>query len=87
MRTFTVAAAMAVVLLAGPAYSQGRSSQGAGGQQEGTKTPMQLIEEQKQRELAEVERQYERRTKRPDADAKSDPWRTMRSVDSPQQKR
>ena len=86
MRTFTVAAAM-IVLLAGPAYSQGRSSQGAGGQHEGTKTPMQLIDEQKQRELAEVERQYERRAKRPDGDTKNDPWRTMRSVDSPQQKR
>jgi Flp pilus assembly protein TadD len=86
MRTFAVAAAM-VVLLAGPAYSQGRSSQGASGQPAAAKTPMQLIDEQKQRDLAEVERQYERRAKRPDTDAKSDPWRTMRSVDPPQQKR
>jgi hypothetical protein len=80
MRTFTITATL-LVLLAGPAYSQG-----AGGK-ESAKTPLQLIDEQKARDAAEIERQYERRAKRPDADAKNDPWRNMRAADSPQPKR
>jgi hypothetical protein len=82
MRVFIVAAAT-VVLLAGPApaYSQAGSGPPA------TKTPMQLIDEQKARDAAEVERQYERRQKRPDADAKNDPWRNMRATDPPPPRR
>jgi hypothetical protein len=80
MRVLTRAAAM-VVLLTGPAHAQGTQSQPP------PKTPMQLIDDQRQRELADVERQYERRAKTPDSDAKNDPWRTMRSVQPPAQKR
>ena len=80
IRTFTAAAAL--VLLAGPAFSQG-----AGGKESASKTPMQIIDEQKARDAAEIERQYERRAKRPDADVKNDPWRNMRAADSPQPKR
>jgi gas vesicle protein len=80
MRAFAIVAAT-TVLLAGPAYAQSTQSQPA------AKTPMQLIDEQKEREKADIERQYDQRQKRPDADVKSDPWRTMRSVDSPTPKR
>jgi hypothetical protein len=82
MRAFTLAAAIAV-LLAGPAYAQ-RGDKGDNAPAQ--KTPMQLIDEQKQRDAAEIERQYERRAKRPDADVKSDPWRNMRGAETPQQK-
>jgi hypothetical protein len=82
MRAFTIAAATAV-LLAAPAYAQRGEK---GDNTPAAKTPMQLIDEQKQREAAEIERQYERRARQPDADAKSDPWRNMRAADTPQPK-
>jgi hypothetical protein len=80
MKAFAIAAAT-TVLLAGPADAQRTQSQPA------AKTPMQLIDEQKDREKADIERQYEQRARRPDSDLKSDPWRTMRSVDSPAPRR
>jgi hypothetical protein len=82
MRAFTLAAVIAV-LLAAPAHAQ-RSEKGDNAPPQ--KTPMQLIDEQKQREAAEIERQYDRRAKRPDSDVKSDPWRNMRAADTPPQK-
>jgi|RhiMetdeSRZDD1v2_1073273.scaffolds.fasta_scaffold00327_30 hypothetical protein len=82
MRAFTLAAAIAVVLAA-PAYAQ-RGQKGDDAAP--AKTPMQMIDELKQRDAAEIERQYDRRAKRPDSDVKADPWHNIRATGTPQQK-
>ena len=77
MRTLAVTAAM-IAVLAQPAYSQGPPS---------SKTPQQLIDEQKRREQADVEQRYDNRAKTPDVQVKDDPWRTIRPAAPGNQKR
>ncbi len=88
MTTFILAAAIiaagATLVLATPAaQAQGRSKSDPSEQQGGGKTPMQLIEEDKRREQAEIDRLYDKRLKAPAAEAKDDdPWRTVRPAEA-----
>jgi hypothetical protein len=84
MRIVMMTAAM-LGLLAAPAYAQKGSPPPSD-----QKTPLQIQDELKARELAEAERQYElmRKARPPAAEAaKTDPWGNMRSTTPPREKR
>jgi hypothetical protein len=74
MRTITAAAIM-IAMLAAPAHAQKKD---AGAPQEGTLTPMQMIEQGKRQERLDADRQYEKRAKIPEASTTYDPWRGVR---------
>jgi len=76
MRTFTIAA-VATALWAGPAYAQ-------------QKTPLEIQDELKKREAADIARQYDAapgRAKTQAPDTTPDPWRNIRPSTPPPEKR
>ena len=83
MRTF-LAAAVALVALAGPTMKQAQAQ----GQTEQSKTPMQLIDEQKRNEQADVDRRYRATVRQSEGTRKvqADPWRTIRPAEAAKKK-
>ncbi len=82
MRTMTAAAIM-IATLAAPASAQPNKASGA---QEGTLTPMQMIEEGRKRDRAAADRDYEKRAKIPDGSTAYDPWRGVRRAPGEKQR-